>query len=417
MTKDDIKVLADALNNKSGKNETEQAIKRIFRKKKCSTIIHELKDLMVQMSQKEQKVSLLIVVISILYKNGGLIDSVKISLEDEGLIQHLYGALRIYLGGRSSIMHLEVEWSDDGFKNKFEFLRRFISDFGYWENREVLYAAKIVALADRARFEELAFKDKTYLIILNMLSYQLGESPTDELIIRLLKDGDELQANIGFYFAIRDLMRDVQDYQLYERNSRLPQGKSKREINKNIKEHFETFYLFYSQCSIERRVSLLLNYILSEKIYFKKLGYLLMEFEHQEVLVQEINSSGKIKNLDDLANVVCLIRNFSCKDVNEKCHDKIVLYEAIFVVWKKFIINRTGIYYWDDIKETSFKKICNNFPRKYLRKMSSFLKNNMKKYMVSELDELVRFNIYLDDKKQWDICQGMINILKDVGIE
>lgn len=417
MTKDNIKELAEALNSKARRKDTKQRIQKVFRNKKSSTIIRELKTLMPQMSQKEQKVSLLIVVMSILYKNGGLINDVKTALEEENLIPHLYGALCIYLSGKSSTMHLEVKWGDSSFPNKFEFLRRFSYNFGYWENREVLYAAKIIALTDRNRFEELAFKDATRLIILNMISYELEESPTDKLIIRLLMEGDELQANIGFYFAVRDIMRDMQDYQLLEKNPELPGIKSKRAINKNVRRHLERFYMFYSHCSPERKISLLLNYILSEKIYPNWFGYLLMEVEIQEALIQEITLSGKIRTLDHLTSVVFLANDFPCKDTNGKSYEKKKVYEAILSVLENFITNRNGIYLWDDRKKHLFELICKKLPKKYLRKFNAFLKKNIKTYMISELDEMVRFNIYLEDKKQWDICQGMMNVLKDLGIE
>lgn len=81
------------------------------------------------------------------------------------------------------------------------------------------------------------------------------------------------------------------------------------------------------------------------------------------------------------------------------------------------ISNRKGIYLWDSKKETLFKLVCKNLPKRYLRKFNTFLKKYMKTYMISELDKMVRFSIYLEDKGQWDICQGMINVLKDIGID
>ena len=122
--------------------------------------------------------------------------------------------------------------------------------------RDALYAVKILSMSDQIKFEELAFKDSTRLILLNMESFQLNAFPSDTLITRLLRDGDELQANIGFYFAVWDITRDVHDYEQLRKNPTSPYTKTKRQINKNIKCHLEAFYNFYNCCSTNRKASL-----------------------------------------------------------------------------------------------------------------------------------------------------------------
>lgn len=50
-------------------------------------------------------------------------------------------------------------------------------------------------------------------------------------------------------------------------------------------------------------------------------------------------------------------------------------------------------------------------PQRYLKQLYKLLEKESKNLMVSKLDEMVRFSIYLKDKKHWDICQGMMGVI------
>lgn len=420
MTVNDINELTEALQckgkGKAKNKDINQRIKRIFGNKKCGTVIHELKVFMCSLSKKDSNMAVLVVVLSLLYTNTGLMEDIKKALDKEGLIGHLYGSLCILLSGRSSRLHLEIQWNDTSFPNRYEFITCFFDSFGYWENREIIYAAKIIAAYDRAKFEELAFKDSTRLILLNMTSLWEEEHPTAALIMRLLKNGDELQANIGFYFAVWNISMDIRDYKQLDSHNSLPATKTKRQINKSFRKHLEEFHGFYSCCATGRKASLLINYILSENEFPGMFGYLLMEAELQEALVYEITSSDKIKNLESLKKIAYIIHKYPCRDVNGVRHKKDRLYTAIIETVEKYVTDRCGIYMWDTQQEIVFRSICNSLPKKYRRKLNTFLGRNIKSYMVSELDEMVRFEIYLKDKRQWEICQGMMKVLNETGV-
>lgn len=247
--------------------------------------------------------------------------------------------------------------------------------------------------------------------VLEVLCTWMNEIPSDALITRLLEDGDELQANMGFYFAVWNITRDIRDYELPRRNLNSSGTKNKRQINKSIINHLETFYSFYNCCSIERKAALLMNYILSENEYPIQFGYWLMEEELQEALIYEITSSKKINKLDKLLKIVRLIHHFPCKDVNGACQKKDRLYAAVLIVLKSFISEKKGVYLWDNSQEILFQDVCKILPRRYLKQLYVFLKKTSTNLMVSKLDEMVRFSIYLEEKKQWDICQGMMKVI------
>lgn len=419
MTNDDIKKLAEALQYSENEKDSKVKINKVLRNKSCVTIISEFKQLMPEIQDKKNiNKSLLILVLSVLHKNVCLFDDLQKVLTTEGLIPNLYGALCALFSGRSHTLCLKIELTDSQFPNRYDYLTRFSGQLFSSSNRimgsknhDILYAVKILAMNDKTKFEELAFKDSTRLILLNIPSFQLDEFPSDLLITRLLKDGDELQSNIGFYFAVRDVTRDVHDYAQLRQNPTSQYTKTKRQINKNIKHHLEAFYNFYNCCSTNRKASLLVNYILSEREYPVQFGYWLMEATLQETLIFEITSSNKITNLNELCTIAYLIHDFPCRDNNGVRIKKDKLYVAILLVLKNFIVEKKGIYSWDISQEMIFRNICKVIPQRYLKQLYKFLRKQSKELMVSKLDEMVRFSIYLEDKRRCDIYRGMMDVV------
>lgn len=411
MKNDDIKTLAEALQHSKDEKESMTKINKVLRNKSCASLVAELKHLMPEMQGKEINKALLVLVLAILHKNVSALERLQKVLVSEGLIPNLYGALCSFFSGKSSTLSLKVELTDEQFPNRYDYITRFIGQFGERDVREILYAVRILAMSDPARFEELAFKDSTRLILLNMPSYELEMFPSDSLIRRLMKDGDELQANIGFYFAVWDIKRDVQDYAQLRRDTVFPGKKTKKEIDKSIEDHLEKFDKFYSGCPADRKASLLVNYTLAERDYPIQFGYWLLEPALQDALVTEITSSGKIANLDKLCKMAHLVHDFPCKDNNGTRGKKDKLYAAIVSVLKEFVAERKGIYSWDASQEAKFRELCQIVPQRYWKSFNSYLKRISKELMVSKLDEMVRFSIYLKDKQCYDICQGMMAVM------
>lgn len=413
MTNDDIKLLAEALQHRENEKESLAKINKILRNKSCRTLVSEFKCFMPKIKDKERNKALLFLVLAILRKNAGMLEQLQEALESEGLIPNLYGALCSFFSGKSSSLSLKVELTDGQFPNRYAYITRFIGQFAEREIRDALYSVKILAMSDPEKFEELAFKDSTHMILLNMVSYEFEGFPSDTLIERLMKDGDELQANIGFYFAVWDITRDVQDYAQLRRDTIFPCKKTRKEIDKSIEDHLKKFDKFYSGCPADRKASLLVNYILVERDYPIQFGYWLLEPALQDALVTEITSSDKIANLDKLCKMAHLVHDFPCKDNNGTRGKKDKLYAAIVSVLKEFVAERKGIYSWDASQEANFRELCQIVPKIYLKPFNSYLKRISKELMVSKLDEMVRFSIYLKDKQCYDICQGMMVVMDE----
>jgi len=143
-------------------------------------------------------------------------------------------------------------------------------------------------------------------------------------------------------------------------------------------------------------------------VYFARI---LVDKEHQEYFCEQIKSSGKIRSLRELEIVANLIAITPSLDDRKKRVSKSSLYSAITDVIIKFIDERKGIYMWDNGQNEYFLNVCKNLPKSCLRRIFSFAKKKQSILMCGPLDEMVRFKIFLDDNRQNEIIQGILNVI------
>lgn len=279
---------------------------------------------------------------------------------------------------------------------------------------KILRNNKCITIMKELRLLKSEFTNQQYnkavLIVVLAFLFRNIAMGTD---IRLLLEGDELQANIAFTHCVREIRLDVEDYHDLEKCPEYARVKSKKQIYENIKKHLDVLDEIMTECTDERKCSLLLNYILYEKAYPHQLGVWLMKKDIQNSFINELTETSKVKTLDDLYTLCELVKCSSCKTEEGKNVRKDKYYDALVKKLKYFIRERNGIYNWDAGKAALFKKICYNLPKHYRYILKNFLEQESKKYMVSKLDEMVRYKIYLADIQQWEICQGMLKQLRD----
>lgn len=107
-----------------------------------------------------------------------------------------------------------------------------------------------------------------------------------------------------------------------------------------------------------------------------------------------------------------MINVFPCISDNGDHGKKDRLYRAIIVVLRSFVSEKNGVYTWDRNNEILFQDMCKKMPKRYLKQLFRFLEKESENLMVSQLDEMIRFSIYLEDKQRWDICEGMMNVIR-----
>lgn len=64
---------------------------------------------------------------------------------------------------------------------------------------------------------------------------------------------------------------------------------------------------------------------------------------------------------------------------------------------------------WDNKEHKIFYDICKMLPSSQKNKLRKFLVNEKKGLMVSKLDQLISFNIFLKDQDRKNIIDGMLS--------
>lgn len=406
-------VLDDHLNERAKRLDAKQKINSILHNKKITTVIRELSDYIPTLSGKEKNIATVIVIMAVLRRNLDSILEVKDAVVLNGLGGHLYGGLFTLLAGHSERLSIKVKLNDSFFQNKYDFITRFV-DFNYWDYIELFQSAKLLSLVDPQIFEKLALIDQTKLILLNMASYHLDVEPSKELINKLLEDEDELMQNIGFLFITRSISRCLIDIDYIKRSEKLEgyHGKSLRSVHRVMKMALNQCYTFLKDCDKQTQAALLTNFLLvHQTIYPIAFARELVCSELQDEFIYQISNTGKVKTLKDLAFLTVLISETPAINEKKKRISKNKLYGAIVNMIISFIDEQKGIYVWDEQQSKYIEFICQRLPARCIRKLKTYLNGKDKSLMYTKLDEMIRFHIYLEDKRQHEVISGILKTI------
>lgn len=409
-------ILDDHLNERTNRSDVKIKINSILHNKKTDTVICELSDYISTLPGKEKNIITLIIIMAALRRNLDEFSKVKEAIIHHQLIGHLYGGLHTLLTGQSERLSLKVELNDLFFENKYEYITRFV-DFNYWEYIEVFQAAKVLSVTDSQKFDQLALVDKTKLILLNMASHHLDIVPSTWLILKLIEDDNELYQNLGFHFLVRSITKCVSDFEYIQNSKRngLICGKKLRDVRNEMGQGLKECIENLGNCKKKTQASLLTNYLLvHQNAYPIGFARVLMYYDLQEEFAYQISQTGKIKTLKDVSFITSLVSRTPAINDSKKRVSKNKLYKAITTVLTSFVEERKGIYGWDEQQGNYFKDICKLLPKSYIRKFRILLSKEDVKLMANKLDELVRFQIFLEDKRQHDIILEMINVIDSI---
>lgn len=406
-------VLDDHLNKRLQGMDLKKKINRILRNKSSFTVIRELLGYISSLSGKDKNIATVIVIMAVLRRNLDGVLEVKEAVVLHGLGGHLYGGLYTLFAGDSELLSINVNLTDSLFENKYSYILGFV-DFDYWGYIELFQALEVLNLVDSQKFEKLALVDKTKLILLNMATHRLNFEPSKELIDKLLKDDDELKQNIGFLFITRSISRCLNDIDYIKRSKKLGiySGKSIRSVHKILEIALNECYTFLENCGKWTQAALLTNFLLAHQtIYPTAFARELVSSKLKDEFIYQICNTDKIKTLKDVAFLTGLISDTPAISEEKKRISKIMIYTAIVNKIICFIEEKKGIYGWDEQQRNYIEFICKRLPTRCVKKLRAYLIAKEKKLISSSLDEMIRFQIYLEDKRQYEIISGILNAI------
>ncbi|WP_025682866.1 hypothetical protein [Paenibacillus maysiensis] len=416
----DIKIIAELAdiifghwNRIQEYREVKVHLKRVLGKKSISNLFKEFKTFMDSLPNehiKKKPIYTAIFVLALFGQNLDESEQIRKYLKRYELISLLYGGLAMLIKGTKPNFAISISWGDGSFRNKYQFLRRFEGEFGFWDYIEFFMAAKIIYEEDKDKFRRLIKEDHSQLLLLNLNAYKHEiEIPVD-WTIDLMKTQDQLLQNIAFYLLTKKLRRDIErlsDANRYQ-DTEGEKG-TQNELYTEIESELRKVEYTLSQIEDQTRVSLLLNYILAEKKWPKCFSTWLLEPKVWLILSKEIRDSKKINTLEA---VLCCLEVIKTKaKASHKQYRKEILYNATVEVMTDFIREEKGIYEWAEQEKKIFKEICEILPKSCKTKLKQRLCKKNKQLWTCKIDELVRFDIYLKDQRKQSIIAGMLTQL------
>lgn len=106
-----------------------------------------------------------------------------------------------------------------------------------------------------------------------------------------------------------------------------------------------------------------------------------------------------------------MIKRTPALDDRKNRISKLSLCNAIAHVIIKFIEEEKGIYGWDQEQQNRFLRVCENLPVRCLKKILSVVQKKQSYLMCDPLDEMVRFKIFIEDKRKNEILNGIQNVI------
>lgn len=413
----DIKIIAELAdiifghwNRIQEYREVKVHLKRVLGKKSISNLFKEFNTFMDSLPNehiKKKPIYTATFVLALFGLNLEESEQIRKYLKRYGLISLLYGGLAILIKGTKPNFAIHISWRDGSFRNKYQFLRRFEGEFGFWDYIEFFMAAKIIYEEDKDKFRRLIKEDHSQLLLLNLTAYKHEiEIPVD-WAIDLMKTQDQLRQNIAFYLLTKKLRRYIERLSDADRYQDTKGEKvARNELHTEIEAELKKIEYALSQVQDRTQVSLLLNYILAEKKWPRRFSTWLLDPRVWLILSREIRESKKIIMLEE---VLCCLKIVQVRaKPSHKPYRKDMLYNATVEVMTDFIREERGIYDWAEQEEKVFKEICEILPKSCKTKLKQRLYKKSKQLWTCKIDELVRFDIYLKDQRKQSIIAGML---------
>lgn len=394
-------VLDDFGNQRIRSDTAKSQIADILSGKSLAEVLRELDTYVLSLPGREKGQAVLIVIMALLRLDlsFGPALAQEIQSREYRLAGPLYGGLTMLLSGRSrnftfqlSVLHREA-------KNVYAEIERWNDRF-FRPHVDLFLAAELLHRLDPCRFEQLAQEDPSGAILLSMAQGHLPVSPSDGLLKKLLESSDPVHPNFALAFYAQPI------------SILCGRIKANRDGRKKLNEHVDRCLAALRPCSPGLRAELLTNYLL---VYPRAcpdaFARQLLGTELQGEFARQITEPGKIRMIQELGCIANLIAKTPACDEQKHRITKRPLTDAVLSVLTRFVQERTGIYAGDNRWLEDAKAVLHLLTVQQKRRFECFLNSQDSTLMISPLDRLVRFDIYLKDIQHHQIIQGLRDCL------
>ncbi|MDR3594241.1 hypothetical protein [Clostridium sp.] len=393
-----------------------EKLKEIFKNKDVLLLIEEfeifINNLSKDYNKKKPRFTAIFILTLLIYRIKDE-QNIFIGVKNHNLGRLLYGGISALLSGKCNDFSLNIEFNTSKYSNKYEFISKIRLSQFCKINTEIMEIVKYIYVNYNLDFKRLALNDKSKFILLNMCNNIFSIKVSMDFINSLLGSSDELNRNIGFYLITAKLKFSMEKKEHIRHCKKIgikKNGIGIVEINKIINEDLKLIENCLKMCDAKTKVSLVTNYLLSEKPSINLFYKLLLEPKSQKYVIEEIGKIDKFRRLEDVYYYLKTIHHKSEK-MKKGYYNRQPLYDAIIELIIIIFRNNIAIYQWSDLEDEIFQKICSLLIKSSKEKMRIRLLKVKRNLMTKKIDELVRFDIYIEDKRKEEIANGMLKYL------
>lgn len=393
-------VLDDFGNQWIDSDTAKSRIAGILSGKSPAEVLQELDAYVSDIPGSEKGKTVLIVIMAVLRRSLDSGPTLAQEINDRGytLAGYLYGGLAMLLKGKSQTFTFRLSALDRETKNAYAEICQWNDRF-FWPHIDLFMAAKLLYRLAPHRFEQLALEDPNGVLLLNMAQGHLSIFPSEALLQKLLESSEPFHPNFALAFYTQPILA------LYNKNWN---KQEKRGDIKKLNGHVARVLTALDQCSPSLRAELLTNYLLVHPWAFPNaFARQLVGAKLQGGFSRQITAPGKIRTIHELGSIASLIAETPACDEQKHRITKRPLVDAVRNVLIRFVQERTGIYVGDSRWPEDAKAVLRLLTARQRRRFGRFLDSQDRTLMISPLDELVRFDIYLKDTWHHQIIQGL----------
>ena len=397
-------VLDDFGNQRIDSDTAKTQIANILSGKSLAEVLQELDVYVLNLSGNEKGKAVLIVIMALLLLdlNSGPALAQEIQSREYRLAGPLYGGLTMLLNGKIRNFTFRLSVLNREAKNAYAEIERWNGGF-FWPHVDLFLTAELLHRLDPCRFERLARKDASGVLLLSMAQGHLQVSPSDVLLKKLLESSNPVHPNFALAFYAQPISILC---------GKVCWKKANRSDIKRLNEYVDRCLTAFRPCSPDLRAKLLTNYLL---VYPRTcpdaFARQLVGAELQGEFASQITKPGKIRTIRELGSIASLIVKTPACDEQKHRITKRPLADAVLSVLIRFVQERTGIYAGDNRWLEDAKTVLHLLTVRQKRRFGCFLNSQDRALMISPLDKLVRFDIYLKDIWHHQIIQGLQDCL------